>query len=462
VFTGATFNGGTSTPTWALETEFYNTPTVSPSNAATVTSSGIMISDHYCSAITVTFTRKDTTASCILYLYQTKYFGTFYIKNINADKVITYNRYSLSPETPLYIQSQNSYNWYKWEFYQIEDIECFMIKSKYDNKYLSLSNNTVSLKSYPQYSCPLTARWMLLQDSDGGVRIVPCENICNMLYCENDEISSGTDVSLSANTNAASLNWYLLSANAKRTVINDDPDANSGYDRDDAVDYAIQYANTFNSYYDDFDRSHGDCTNFVSQCLYAGNLLFASAPTNFFNALLNHDDPQSWYYCPDYNLEWNNEQHYCGISFSWGNAENFRQHWGWSPLGENKRAYAYIQYESAADMLLDKEYLLSVIQPGDIIQQVNKDPTEMENEMTSTHSMFVYAVTEDNIYYCQHTGNGPEHFYDSYLEEQYLDTNVKSLFWDNPNSSTDSGLCDRYNDSESDFAFILISRKDAG
>lgn len=42
------------------------------------------------------------------------------------------------------------------------------------------------------------------------------------------------------------------------------------YDRNKAVAYAHQWAHGRNPIYYNFDRVGGDCTNFVSQCLYAG------------------------------------------------------------------------------------------------------------------------------------------------------------------------------------------------
>ena len=43
-----------------------------------------------------------------------------------------------------------------------------------------------------------------------------------------------------------------------------------GYNRQKAVEYANQWALSRNPQYYNFDGQGGDCTNFVSQCLYAG------------------------------------------------------------------------------------------------------------------------------------------------------------------------------------------------
>lgn len=44
----------------------------------------------------------------------------------------------------------------------------------------------------------------------------------------------------------------------------------SGYNRKKALDYAKKWALSRNPAYYDFEEIGGDCTNFLSQCLYAG------------------------------------------------------------------------------------------------------------------------------------------------------------------------------------------------
>ena len=56
------------------------------------------------------------------------------------------------------------------------------------------------------------------------------------------------------------------------------------YDRDKAVSYARQWAFGRNPAYTDFDLLGGDCTNFVSQCLYAGG------------GVMNYTRDTGWYY----------------------------------------------------------------------------------------------------------------------------------------------------------------------
>ncbi len=57
-----------------------------------------------------------------------------------------------------------------------------------------------------------------------------------------------------------------------------------GYNREKALEYAQKWANGRNPTYFDFDSLGGDCTNFVSQCVYAGS------------GAMNYNPVSGWYY----------------------------------------------------------------------------------------------------------------------------------------------------------------------
>ncbi len=66
------------------------------------------------------------------------------------------------------------------------------------------------------------------------------------------------------------------------------------YDREAAVDYARRWALARNPKYNNFDKYGGDCTNFVSQCLFAGSGVMNYKPTfGWYYVSLNHRSP-SW------------------------------------------------------------------------------------------------------------------------------------------------------------------------
>ena len=52
------------------------------------------------------------------------------------------------------------------------------------------------------------------------------------------------------------------------------------YDRAKAVAYAHEWAYGRNPRFYDFSNIGGDCTNFASQCLYAGSGVMNYSPTN--------------------------------------------------------------------------------------------------------------------------------------------------------------------------------------
>lgn len=61
------------------------------------------------------------------------------------------------------------------------------------------------------------------------------------------------------------------------------------YDRIKALQYAHKWAYARNPAYLDFENLGGDCTNFASQCIYAGS------------GVMNHTPVMGWYYINSYN-----------------------------------------------------------------------------------------------------------------------------------------------------------------
>ena len=56
------------------------------------------------------------------------------------------------------------------------------------------------------------------------------------------------------------------------------------YDRQKAIDYAHKWAFSRNPKYYNYDNIGGDCTNFISQCIYAGS------------NIMNYSRVYGWYY----------------------------------------------------------------------------------------------------------------------------------------------------------------------
>lgn len=137
----------------------------------------------------------------------------------------------------------------------------------------------------------------------------------------------------------------------------------SGYDRRAAVRYALNWAFARNPRFYDFEDIGGDCTNFVSQCLYAG----------------------------------------CGVM-------NYSRENGWYYINSNDRAPSWTGVNFLREFLLTntgvavyaEEAPLSELRRGDIIQLVN-------GEGRFYHTVIISAILSpavpSNIFVCAHSAD---------------------------------------------------------
>jgi hypothetical protein len=77
--------------------------------------------------------------------------------------------------------------------------------------------------------------------------------------------------------------------------------------------YALRWCGGFNPAYPNYNRQGGDCTNFVSQCLEAGNLPFIDNP----NSPYRKNWAMFW---------WSNPRNRRDHSFTWSSANGLRNH----------------------------------------------------------------------------------------------------------------------------------------
>ena len=137
------------------------------------------------------------------------------------------------------------------------------------------------------------------------------------------------------------------------------------YDRQKAKEYAKRWAYGRNPKYYDFDNIGGDCTSFVSQCIYAGS------------GIMNYTKDTGWYY----NSVNDRAPAWSGVEFLYKFLVNNK---GVGPKG--------------------KETNIDRVEIGDIVQ-LNFDGIKF------THTLIVVNIgdilTLDNIYVASHT-------YDSY------------------------------------------------
>lgn len=118
------------------------------------------------------------------------------------------------------------------------------------------------------------------------------------------------------------------------------------YDRKKALAYAEKWAFDRNRRYYNFDKIGGDCTNFVSQCIYAGT------------GIMNYTVNTGWYYRTSYDR-----------TASWSSA---------------KHLYEFIVHNKGTGPYA-KEVSRENAEPGDIVQLGNK-------ENGYYHSMLITSV----------------------------------------------------------------------
>lgn len=123
-----------------------------------------------------------------------------------------------------------------------------------------------------------------------------------------------------------------------------------GYQPLNAISYAHKWANARNPKYYNFDKIGGDCTNFISQCIYAGC------------RVMNYKPEVGWYY-----------NSVNSRSAAWSSVEYLYKF-----LTNNKGAGPY-----------GHEAPLEEASPGDIIQ-LSFDGRRF------SHSLFIVDITSDN------------------------------------------------------------------
>lgn len=139
------------------------------------------------------------------------------------------------------------------------------------------------------------------------------------------------------------------------------------YNRELAVNYALKWALDRNPTYYNYDKIGGDCTNFISQCLYAGNGQMNYRKNGWYYSNANIKSP-SW----------------TGVEFLY----NF--------LINNK-------YEGPKGVLVSKNEL----QLGDIIQ------LSFDGNIYG-HTLIVTKIVGDKIYICAHTIDAKNRDLDTY------------------------------------------------
>jgi len=131
------------------------------------------------------------------------------------------------------------------------------------------------------------------------------------------------------------------------------------YDRNKAVQYATEWALSRNPEYYSFEGLGGDCTNFASQCVYAGC------------GVMNYTPTFGWYYISPDNR-----------SPSWTGVEYF-----YNFMVNNKSTGPVARQTN-----------LNLAKPGDVLQLGQSDGTFY-------HSLVVLSVTDNEIFIAANTND---------------------------------------------------------
>ena len=218
-------------------------------------------------------------------------------------------------------------------------------------------------------------RFSIVRNSAGSYRLLSYSSGYTKVIAVKDASESDNAAIVQyTNNNSSSGLWFIEPAN-KTIKTNTHAFANSNYNREWAASYAETYAKTPNDAYE-YLSNGGDCTNFVSQCLYAGTL--PMLPTNAEWLITSKTDIKNWFYFAGLPLIYNDDW----VAYAFSHAPDFNAHWGQT----NMRAYQTITYASATDAAKDIDFLVWYLKKGDVIQLLNGG--------VAYHSMIVY---NDNI-----------------------------------------------------------------
>lgn len=166
-------------------------------------------------------------------------------------------------------------------------------------------------------------------------------------------------------------------------------DANIGYNRALAKNYAEKYAENPNTARYPFFTG-ADCANFISQVLKEGGMPFTGISWESFS---------SWF-CYTANVS-----ELTKISLTWRVARYFRRHWGnENGIGRN-RAFSYTEM-TVREAIEDFNKLYSYLLEGDVIQYGDPKNNGLPYHTQVIHNrVFNPDIKRNDLFMAQHTRN---------------------------------------------------------
>lgn len=161
---------------------------------------------------------------------------------------------------------------------------------------------------------------------------------------------------------------------------------NNTYNAQAAVDYAHEWAFKRNNLYTNFDSMGGDCTNFISQCLFAGS------------KIMNYTPDTGWFYI---SLK-NRSAAWAGVKFLY----NFL-------VGNTGRG----PYGSEVE--------LSAVVPGDVIQ-LSFDGSSFSHSLLVVETKGLYKAPQ-TVFIATHTQDSDNRSLSSYMYKKYRCIHIEGV-----------------------------------
>lgn len=163
----------------------------------------------------------------------------------------------------------------------------------------------------------------------------------------------------------------------------------SGYSASDAAEYAVKWGEDKNSVYPNYGLSGGDCTNFVSQCIYAGGLSMKGSSASAGTV----ESTSDWY---------------CIYIKSTLGIRKYAVTTSWIRVSDFNTFLSSLVSKSTETTLSS---LISACSAGDVVQLADKTTG------TPYHSIIINAKDTSTAYFCGHTSNRSNANVKEYLDD---------------------------------------------
>ncbi|MBE6050635.1 MAG: hypothetical protein E7214_08275 [Clostridium sp.] len=159
------------------------------------------------------------------------------------------------------------------EKFKIQNIKTNKISNKYYLKVsvihsFKLNNSNITSKELLKFNFLIKNKKISFMKNKEYVLLDSSENFSS-LFNRNQVSKLELYSEKINNIDKLYIEYLKLLPNFKRSYT---PEISQNHNRSSAISYARKYALNYNSKYKDFTDNGGDCTNFISQCLAAGNV----------------------------------------------------------------------------------------------------------------------------------------------------------------------------------------------